>query len=129
MWLSGMIGIIELAILFSLKKSPPLYICRCTLVSLSSLICRHDCNVSPHLAMVIRVVGSDRAVNTIWHGNVWFKPVRLYNVTIVIRCGGLSSFQNCPNNLSVVRLCLAIVVCVPVCLYFVAPSHVKSVKI
>ena len=50
-----------------------------------------DITISPHLAMLIRVSGSDRAVNTIWHRKVRLKPVRLYNVTIVIRFGCLSS--------------------------------------
>ena len=46
----------------------------CTLVSLLSFVCRHV-TFSPHLAMLIRIVGSDRAFNTL-------KPVRLYNVTV-----------------------------------------------
>ena len=78
--------------------------------------------------MLIRVIGSDRAVNTIWHREVRLKPVRLYIVTIVIRFGCLSSFQNCPNNFDVVRIGLAIVVWLPVCLRFGAPSHVKIAK-
>ena len=92
------------------------------------VICLPTCYVFAALAMLIRVIGSDRAVNTIWHRKVRLKPVRLYNVTIVIRFGCLSSFQNCPNNFDVVRIGLAIVVCLPVCLRFGAPSHVKIAK-
>ena len=125
MLLSRMIGIINL-VFYSFLKSLPLYI-----------YCAHSCRwrhffaditFSSHLAMLIRVVSNDRTVNTAWHRKVWLKPVRLYNATIVIRFSGLSSFQNYPNNLGVIRVCLAIVVCVPVCLHFIAPSHVKSAK-
>ena len=94
MRLSDMIGIIKLVILVFLK-SPPLYIYRA-----HSCRWRHffaDIPISPHLAMLIRVIGSDRAVNTIWHRKARLKPVRSYNVTIVIRFGCLSSFQNCLN--------------------------------
>ena len=90
------------------------------------VICLPTCYVFAALAMLIRVIGSDRAVNTIWHRKVRLKPVRLYNVTIVIRFGCLSSFQNCPNNFDVVRIGLAIVVWLPVCLRFGAPSTLKS---
>ena len=62
------------------------------------------------------------------HCMVRLKPVRLYNVTIVIRFGGLSSFQKCPNNLGIVRVCLTIVVCLPVCLHLVATSHVRFLE-
>ena len=92
------------------------------------VICLPTCYVFAALAMLIRVIGSDRAVNTIWHRKVRLKPVRSYNVTIVIRFGCLSSFQNCPNNFDVVRIGLAIVVCLLVCLRFGAPSHVKIAK-
>ena len=60
-------------------KSPPLYICRA-----HSCRWRHlfaDITFSPHLAMLIRVVGSDRTVNTVWHRKLRLKPVQLYNVT------------------------------------------------
>ena len=92
------------------------------------VICWPTCYVFAALAMLIRVIGSDRAVNTIWHRKVRLKPVRLYNVTIVIRFGCLSSFQNCPNNFDVVRIGLAIVVWLPACLRFGAPRHVKIAK-
>ena len=90
MRLSDMIGIIKLVILVFLK-SPPLYIYRA-----HSCRWRHffaDIPISPHLAMLIRATGSDRAVNSIWHRTVRLKPVRLYNVTIVIRFGCLSLFK------------------------------------
>ena len=90
------------------------------------VICLPTCYVFAALAMLIRVIGSDRAVKAIWHRKVRLKPVRLYNVTIVIIFGGLSSFQNCPNNLGVVRIGIAIVVCLSVCLRFGAPAMLKS---
>ena len=104
-------------------KSPPLYIYRTHSCRWRQFFA--DITFSPHLAMLIRVVGSCRTINTILHRMVRLKPVRLYNVIMVIRFGGLSSFQNCPNNFGVVRVCLA---CVPLCLHLVAPRHVNSVK-
>ena len=68
-------------------KSPPLYI-----YCVHSCRWRHffaDIPISPHLAMLIRVIGSDRAVNTIWHRMVRLKPVQSCNVTIVISFGCL----------------------------------------
>ena len=67
----------------------------------------------PQLFPLTRVVGSDRTV------------------TIVVQCDHshrIQCLQNCPNNIGFVRVCLAIVVCAPVCLRLVAPSRVKSVK-
>ena len=121
-----MTGIIKLVILLSFENRRRYIFVVHTRVAV--VICLPTCYVFAALAMLIRVIGSDRAVNTIWYRKARLKPVRLYNMTIVIRFGCLSSFQNCLNNLDVVRIGLAIVVCLPVCLRFGAPSHVKIAK-
>ena len=63
-------------------KSPPILYLWCTLMSLSSIILFAD--------MLIRAIGSDRAINTIWHRQLRIKSVQLYIATIVITFGGFS---------------------------------------